>query len=68
MARKDAGLAVALTILTPGLGHVYLESYTRAVSLFLAFVISAALIAVGIGIILTPVVWIYAAYDAHRRA
>lgn len=65
---KDAGLAVVLTILLPGLGHVYLEEYIRGAALFIAFLIGALLIAAGIGLIIAPAVFLYAAYDAHQRA
>lgn len=65
---KDAGLAVALTILAPGLGHVYLERYVRALLVFILILVSLLLIPTGIGIITFPVVWLLAAYDANRLA
>jgi TM2 domain-containing membrane protein YozV len=65
---KDAGLAVVFTVLAPGLGHVYLERYVRALIIFLAILLSLLLIPTGIGVVTFPVVWLLAAYDAKRLA
>lgn len=65
---KDAGLAVVLSVVLPGLGQVYNEQFIKGIAVFVAFVVSVLLIAGGIGLILAPVVFIYAAYDAYKTA
>lgn len=64
----NAGLAVVLTIFFPGLGQVYNEEYLKAIIIAILFLVAVAMIVLGIGIILAPIVWIYAAWDAHSVA
>lgn len=63
MRGKDAGLAVVLSILMPGLGQVYNEQYLKGFIVFILFLILLFTTIIG-GI----VIWILAAYDAHSTA
>jgi len=62
---KSPGVAVILSILIPGLGHLYSGNPLSAVFWFISAVVSTVLISVFIGIILVPLVWIGAAIHAY---
>ena len=62
---KSPGVAVILSILIPGLGHLYSGNPLSAVFWFVSAVVSTVLISVLIGFILLPLVWIGAAIHAY---
>jgi hypothetical protein len=65
--RVSPGLALVLSFF-PGLGHLYLGMYRRAVAVFLAFAISFWLSDHGDLGILVPFVVFFAIIDAYRHA
>lgn len=65
--RVSPGLALVLSFF-PGLGHLYLGMYRRAVAVFLAFAISIWLADHGDLGILVPFVIFFAIIDAYRHA
>jgi hypothetical protein len=65
--RRSPGLALVLSFF-PGLGHLYLGLYQRAVAVFLAFAFSIWLAGHSdLGIVIA-FVWFFAVIDAYRQA
>lgn len=65
--RKSVGAAVVLSFF-PGIGHLYLGLYQRAMGFFAAFALSILLAEkAGLGI-LVPFIWFFAVIDAYRQA
>lgn len=62
---KSPGVAALLSLLIPGLGHLYSGNPIAAVFWFLSAAAAVALIAVFIGIILAPCVWVGAMIHAY---
>jgi len=65
---KNPTQAALLSLLLPGLGHLYLGQTGKGIGLMVAAVISLAAIGVGVGLCMTPLVWAWAIYDAYRGA
>jgi TM2 domain-containing membrane protein YozV len=65
---KSGGVAVILSFLIPGLGHLYTGNPLSAVMWFISAVVSAVLITVFVGIILLPLVYIGAMIHAYISA
>jgi TM2 domain-containing membrane protein YozV len=57
-----------LSALWVGLGQIYNGEIGKGLGLMVAYIISALLILVLIGIITTPILWIYGIYDAYDTA
>jgi hypothetical protein len=58
-APVSPALIVILSFLVPGLGSIVGRSYVHGAIILAVFLLSAALILVGIGIFLVPCVWIW---------
>ena len=67
-SEKNVWVAVLLSLLIVGLGHFYLGLPKKGALLLIITVISWALIAVAIGIVLYPLVLIYGIYDLYQSA
>lgn len=67
-SRKSPGLALVLSLVWSGVGQIYNGQVGKGVGLMVAYVFSALLILVLIGLITTPVLWIYGMVDAYRTA
>lgn len=65
--RRSPGLAVVLSFL-PGLGHLYLGLYGRAVAVLLSFVVAINLANVAAFGIFVAFVWFFGLIDAYRQA
>ena len=65
---KNPLLALILSFLIVGLGQFYNGHSTKGIILFVLAIISGILIFFFIGLILWPIVWIYAMYDAYKSA
>ena len=65
---KSAGVALILSLLVTGLGHLYTGNPVAAVLWFFGAVLSGLLIAAAIGFVLLPAVWICAAIHAYMSA
>jgi TM2 domain-containing membrane protein YozV len=61
-------VAVLLSALFPGLGHVYAREVEMGLFFAVSFLLSVASILVFVGFLLAPAIWIYAAYDAAKTA
>lgn len=61
-------LAALLSALLPGLGQIYNRELERGLAFVVASVISGVLVAFVVGLLLYPLVWVFAIYDAYTRA
>jgi TM2 domain. len=61
---KNPLTAKILSFFCPGLGQIYVGRILRGIVFFSGFVISVILIFGGIGLLLSPAVWIWSIYDA----
>ncbi len=63
---KNVLLSAILSILFPGLGHLYLGLDKKGISFILAYIVSAILILLLIGVVLAIIVWIWALIDSIK--
>ena len=63
---KNVLLSAILSFLFPGLGHLYLGLNKKGVSFIIAYIVSAILIILLIGIVLVIIVWIWALIDTIK--
>ena len=63
---KNVLLAAILSFLFPGLGHLYLGLNKKGISFIIAYIISAVLIMLFVGIILVLIVWLWALIDSIK--
>ena len=68
MQHKSPGMAILLSIFLPGAGQFYVGRTGRGIAFFCAAVFSYVLIVVLLGLILVPIVVIWAAVDANKLA
>lgn len=68
MNQKSPGVAVLLSLLWTGAGQIYCGRAGRGLAFMAAAFVSAVLILMIVGLILLPIVWIWAAVDAHSLA
>lgn len=61
-------VAALASALLPGLGQLYNRELTKGLVVFAAAIFAAFSMAVFVGFLLYPAVWIYAIYDAYRVA
>ncbi|NLV27233.1 MAG: hypothetical protein GXY48_08735 [Methanomicrobiales archaeon] len=61
-------IALVLSFFIPGLGQFYTGQLLKAILLFVAAVIFAALSTILIGIPFYLIVWIYSMFDAYSKA
>ena len=65
---KNPGLAAVLSFFYMGLGQVYNGQLAKGIFFIVLYSISIALIFILIGIITTPILFIYGMYDAYKSA
>ena len=65
---KNALLAAILSFLFPGLGHIYLGLNKKGISFIIAYIVSAILILLFVGIVLCIIVWLWALIDSIKSA
>lgn len=65
---KNPTLAAILSFLISGLGQVYNGQIGKGVVIFVVQVINVLLMAIVIGFITYPILWIWSIYDAHKVA
>jgi uncharacterized OB-fold protein len=63
---KSVVLSAILSFLSPGLGHLYIGLTKKGISFIIAYIVSAILIMLLIGIILVIVVWLWALIDSIK--
>lgn len=61
-------VAVLLSALFPGLGHIYARDIETGVFFAVAFLLSLLSLIVAIGIVLVPAIYLYACYHAAKTA
>ena len=65
---KNPGLAAVLSFFFMGLGQIYNGQIAKGVAFIVIYAISWVMIVVLIGLLTTPVLWIYGMYDAYKSA
>jgi|SRR5659263_185175 len=65
---KSSGTAAICSFFIPGLGQIYNGQFVQALFFFLIFVFAVMSLAIGIGIFLTPIAWLWGIYDAYKEA
>ena len=65
---KNPGLAAILSFFYMGLGQIYNGQIAKGVFFIILYSISALLIIVLVGLVTTPILWIYGIYDAYKSA
>jgi TM2 domain-containing membrane protein YozV len=68
VAEKSPGLAAVLSFFWAGLGQIYNGEISKGIVLMVAYVISCLMMWVIVGLITTPILWIYGMVDAYRTA
>jgi TM2 domain-containing membrane protein YozV len=67
-AARSPGLAAVLSFFWCGLGQIYNGQIFKGVAMLIVYTISWAMIWLIIGIITTPILWIWGMFDAYRTA
>ncbi len=65
---KNPGLAAVLSFFYMGLGQIYNGQLHKGIAFLIAYSISWLLMALLIGFLTTPILWIYGMYDAYKSA
>ena len=65
---KNPGVAAVLSAVFVGLGQIYNGEIAKGLMFMLAYFVSIILIFLVIGLITTPLLWIYGIYDAYDSA
>ncbi len=65
---RNPGIAAVLSFFWCGLGQIYNGQIAKGIVMLAAYTISAALIWVFIGLITTPILWIWGMVDAYKTA
>ena len=66
--KKIPGIAAVLSALFVGLGQIYNGEIAKGLIFMVAYFISILLSFIFIGIITTPILWIFGIYDAYNTA
>jgi TM2 domain-containing membrane protein YozV len=65
---KNPGLAAVLSFFYMGLGQIYNGQIAKGIAFIVLYTISILLIFILIGIVTTPILFIYGMYDAYKSA
>jgi TM2 domain-containing membrane protein YozV len=65
---RNPGLAAVLSFFYMGLGQIYNGQIGKGVAFIVMYTFSWILMILLIGIITTPILWIYGMYDAYKSA
>ncbi len=65
---KSEGLAAVLSFFIPGLGQIYNGQVGIGIFFMVIYACSIALIFIGLGLVTTPILWVYGMSDAYRYA
>lgn len=68
VTEKSPGLAAVLSFFWSGLGQIYNGEISKGIILIVCFAVSCVLMALVIGFITTPILWIYGMVDAYKTA
>jgi TM2 domain-containing membrane protein YozV len=61
-------VAALLSVLFPGLGHIYAREIEMGLFFAVSFLLAVVSLVVLIGFVLVPAIWLYAIYDAAKSA
>jgi len=61
------GVPALISLFVPGLGQLIKGQIFKAIGIWIALIISSALVVVGIGIITTPIIYLWQVYDAYNN-
>lgn len=64
--QKSAGVAIILSLFMPGLGHIYAGLTRKGLTFLIAYIIACIFIILIIGLLLAPVIWLWAIIDANK--
>ncbi len=67
-SEKSAGLAAVLSFFWCGLGQIYNGQIGKGVIMGILYLISLVMVIIVIGIITTPILWIWGMIDAYKTA
>jgi len=65
---KNPGIAAVLSFFYCGLGQIYNGQIAKGIGLVVIYAISLILISVVVGVVTTPILWIYGMYDGYKTA
>lgn len=65
---KNPSIATMLSFFFMGLGQIYNGQIGKGVLFIILYIISVALMYAGIGVITTPILWIWGMIDANNSA
>jgi len=65
---KNPGLAAVFSFFYMGLGQIYNGQIYKGIAFLIAYSISWLLMLILIGLLTTPILWIYGIYDAYKSA
>jgi len=65
---KNPGLAAVFSFFYMGLGQIYNGQLYKGIAFLIAYSISWLLMFLLIGLLTTPILWIYGIYDAYKSA
>jgi TM2 domain-containing membrane protein YozV len=65
---KSPGLAAGLSFFICGLGQIYNGQIFKGLLMMAAYLVSAILIIVVVGLLTTPLLWIWGMVDAYKTA
>jgi TM2 domain-containing membrane protein YozV len=65
---KSPGLAAVLSFFICGLGQIYNGQIVKGIAMLIAYTISWYLIFAIIGLVTTPILWLWGMVDAYRTA
>lgn len=66
--QKNPGIAAVLSAVFVGLGQIYNGEIAKGLIFMVAYFVSILLTFILIGIITTPILWIFGIYDAYNTA
>lgn len=66
--QKNPVLAAVLSALVVGIGQIYNGENSKGLKLLAGYIISWFLVTILIGLITTPILWVYGIYDAYKTA
>jgi len=65
---KNPGLAAVLSFFYMGLGQIYNGQIAKGLFFIVMYTISIVLIVILVGLVTTPILFIYGIYDAYKSA
>ena len=68
VAPKSPGLALLASFFFPGLGQLVNGQVGKGIAMFVAYLVSLALLFVFVGFLLVPAIWIWSMVDAYSGA